>query len=168
MRKIMAVLALMALLPSVGCGPAEKTARDVISSATGAISSAQVEYKAECTTLPTAPKCVLINDAVHAQNAAITALEAYCGFAVGVSLPGDKCAPVSTATGALTASLANLKNFTGEITAILANHQNKVAKAARVVTPLDRARDTAASIASSTPRLPTFAAIEHIRIKEAL
>ena len=163
MRQITTLLALAAVALSLtSCGPVEKTARDTIAAATGLIQSAQTEYKAECAALPTAPKCVLVNDGVHGQNAAITALEAYCGFQVGVSLPSDVCKPVKGAEPALTAAIGNLNRFVGEITAIINNSQNKVKTAA-----LDRARNIQTGILVSTPLRPTLGDIEALRTRPA-
>ena len=167
MRKIISIVLMLAMLPFLsGCQPTEASARDAIAAATGAIQSAQTEYKDECSALPSAPKCVLINQAVYAQNASITALEAFCGFQVNVSLPSDTCKPVASAQGALNAALANIKNFTGEILAILA--VNKPATKANAFNAVDRAHNIAASIVSSTPKNPTFADMERVRVREGM
>lgn len=159
MRKLLGTIAMLALIPLLGCPgkqPAEKNARDTIAAATGAIQSAQTEYKAECTAAPVAPKCVLINDAVHGQNAAITSVEAYCGFQVNVSLPADVCVPVKTAAGALTAAIGNLGNFVGEIQAIM--------QAQKKTAALRRARDIEATMLANSRQVPTLKQLEAARI----
>lgn len=156
MRKLLVMLLLTPLLGCPGGQPAEKSARDTIAAATGAIQSAQTEYKAECIAAPTAPKCVLINDAVHGQNAAITSLEAYCGFQVNLSLPTDTCTPVKTAVGAMTAAIGNLHNFIGEIQAIMQANKAKVA--------MRRARDIEATLLANSRNVPTLKQLEDARI----
>ena len=160
MKRIFTIFVL-ALVPWIaGCPggqPAEKNARDTIAVATGLIQSAQTEYKAECTALPTAPKCVLINDAVHGQNAAITATEAYCNFQVNVSLSTDVCQPVKSAAGALTSAIANLANFVGEIKAIMSQGKAKTA--------MRRARDIETAFRVNHRTIPTLKDLEAARLE---
>lgn len=150
MKRILLPLLSIAVMLVTGCGPFEKSARDTIATATGAISQAQIEYKAECLALPSAPKCVLINDAIHVQNLAITGLEIYCGFQVNVTLPTATCVPVKTAQAGLSAALSQLGAITGQITALLKT--NPPAKSSSKMFDLRTA--------------PTYAQVEAVRIQE--
>lgn len=99
----------------------EQTARDVIASATGAIEQAQGEYKDSCVAKPGQQECILINQAVYAQNASITGLEIYCSWPKGVVLPSPNtiCSPVKSALPALEASVTRLDQLIGQIRAII-------------------------------------------------
>lgn len=109
------------LLATIGCQSPEKTARDVIAAASGAIVAAQAQYQSECSSSPTGANCVLINKAVDGQNVAVTALETYCQFAL-TPVPPDpstKCSPVKAALPALQTALQNLNQLTGEVKGVL-------------------------------------------------
>lgn len=155
-RFIIGAIIICTLLLCAGCPTADQSARDVLAAATGTIQQAQSDYKQECTASPSEPKCVLINQAIAGQNAAITALEAYCGFVPNVTLPTATCVPVKSAVGALNAAIANLKNFTGEIAAILGNKSQS------------SARDREATILASVPSVPSYDDIDRLRIGGAL
>ncbi len=109
---ICAILLLVVLM--VGCPRVVNNARDTIAAANGVIVQAEIQYSPTCTSNPSQPICNTINRAVAAQNAAITALEAYCGFN-SASNPNDKCQPVKTLEPALTSALANLNQFVTEL-----------------------------------------------------
>lgn len=151
-------LTLCACIGLTGCGTLEQNSRDTLAAATGLIQSAQGQYSAECTTAPTSGTCVLINQGVHAQNALITALEAYCGFQVGITLPAATCQPVKTASGALNAAIGNLNNIMGEITAIV--HAGKKA------TLIYKQRQIEAGILSKSQSAPKYRDLENARILE--
>lgn len=156
MKRVLTLFILLLVPFFKGCPKADESARDGIAAATGVIQAAQNEYKAQCTALPSAPTCMLINEAVRAQNLSITALEVYCGFTVNVSLPTATCTPVKTAQAALTSTISNLGQLTGEITALL--------QGAKKTTALRNARNREASILASTPRVPNYRQIENIRL----
>ncbi len=108
-------LALLLLLILAGCSqPIEKTARDGIATATGAISNYQAKYHDQCVATPTGTPCVVINKAIAGQNTAITALEAYCGFKPGDDL-ASTCKPVATAKDGLEAALNNLSQLVTDL-----------------------------------------------------
>jgi hypothetical protein len=109
-----------ALRNSLAHTPPEQTARNVIAVATGAISQAQVDYKDECQKSPGKSECILINQAVYAQNATITSLEIYCTMPVVQGVPGTdvKCAPISSALGGLQSAVAHLNDLIGQVNAI--------------------------------------------------
>jgi len=110
--KLFITLGLIALL---GCSqPIEKTARDGIATASGVIAKYQSQYKAECTATPTGTACVTINKAIAANNTAIDALEAYCGFSPGSDL-ASTCKPVANAKDGLTSALSNLQNVLNDV-----------------------------------------------------
>ena len=104
----------------IGCESIEQQARDTAAALGGAITSAQAQNQASCTaaTTPKAAVCGLINDAVAAQNALITADEAYCGFAPGTPLT-QTCQPVKSAEGALTSAISNATPFINQLKGIL-------------------------------------------------
>jgi hypothetical protein len=102
------------LMLTVACHTFEANARDTIAAANGVIVQAEVQYSPTCTSNPNQSVCQTINKAVAAQNAAITALETYCGF-TAANQPSDKCQPVKALEPALTSALANLNQFVTEL-----------------------------------------------------
>jgi hypothetical protein len=113
--KILKPLIVITLLAMLGCSqPIEKTARDGIATASGVIKQYQSQYKAECTAQPTGAACVTINRAIAANNTAIDALEAYCGFSPGADLAAA-CKPVASAKDGLSSALANLQNVLNDV-----------------------------------------------------
>lgn len=114
MKKYLLLLLLIITL-TTGCSqPIEKTARDGIATASGVIRQYQSQYRAECTATPTGAACVTINQAIAANNTAIDALEAYCGFKPGDDLAGV-CHPVTTAKDGLTTALNNLQAVVADV-----------------------------------------------------
>ena len=115
MRTIRKLLTLCIIIATVGCSqPIEKTARDGIATASGVIKQYQAQYKAECTATPTGAACATINRAIAANNTAIDALEAYCGFTPGADL-ASTCHPVATAKDGLASALGNLNNILNDV-----------------------------------------------------
>lgn len=113
MKQIVVVLAVALLL--AGCSPLENQARDALAASQGFIAQAQMNHQAECSATPKkAFPCAMINQAVGAQNLAIDALETYCSWIpqdvanVAAGKPVHGCIEVKTASGALSAALANL------------------------------------------------------------
>lgn len=96
--------------------PAEKDARNAAAALQGSLLAAQAKYQASCTAAPALQICHIINQGVSAQNALITATQAYCGWSAAAPPPkGTKCLPVKSAEAAFTAALANARQLTGEI-----------------------------------------------------
>jgi hypothetical protein len=161
LRKIFTILTLCAFLVLItGCGSLEQNSRDTIAAATGLIQSAQGQYQAECVAAPTSGTCVLINQGVHAQNALVTALEAYCGFQVGVTVPSATCTPIKGAAAALSAAIGNLNTIMGEITAIV--------QAGKKTAVLDQAGKIEAELLARSVKNPTLADLESVRIGGSL
>lgn len=102
------------LLLTVACHTFEANARDTIAAANGVIVQAEIQYGPSCLANSKQTVCDDINKSVAAQNAAITALEAYCGF-TGASQAQDKCQPVKSLQPALNAALTNLAQFVTEL-----------------------------------------------------
>jgi hypothetical protein len=101
----------------IGCAPVENQARDSAAAIKGAIESAQTKYGATCRENSGQQVCDVVNKGVSAQNALITATEAYCGWST-VSPPSDpnaKCVPVSGAKASLEAAIANANEITKEL-----------------------------------------------------
>jgi hypothetical protein len=113
-RTAVVVAGLMVL---VGCSPVEQKARDTAAALSGSIVAAQSQYQASCTTNPSQEVCQLINRGVAGENALITAVETYCGWAQGAAPPDPTatCVPVKSAQAALEAAVANAAELTLEI-----------------------------------------------------
>jgi hypothetical protein len=104
------------------CESLEQQARDTAAALGGAIAAAQTQYQTACTATvrdsSTATACTLINKAVAAQNALVTADEAYCGFSPGTPLT-TTCTPVKSAEAGLSAAISNATPFVTELKAII-------------------------------------------------
>jgi hypothetical protein len=122
MRKYLLPVPILALtLCAFSCSPVQNQARNTAAALQGAITAAQAQYQATCTTNPKQTACVAINQAVSAQNALITATESYCGWST-TNPPNPTtttCVPVKTAQAALTVAIANATTFVTEIESIL-------------------------------------------------
>lgn len=107
------LLILSLLLPLVACSPIENNARDAAAALKGSLVAAQAEYASQCQADAKATVCDLITRATAAQNALITATEAYCGWSVTLppADPTAKCVPVKTAEAGLNVAIANANNF---------------------------------------------------------
>lgn len=117
MRKLTTVLLVLSLLPMLGCAPLEDQARDAAAALSGSIVAAQTKYQASCTANPSQEICRVINRGVSGENALITAIETYCGWALTPAPPDPtaKCVPVHSAQGALQAAVANAGILTLQI-----------------------------------------------------
>ena len=115
MRRLFAIVAVV--LPMVACSPLENQARDVAAALSGSIIAAQSKYQASCVANPSQAVCVAINRGVSGENALVTAVETYCGWAVTPPPldPNAKCVPVKSATGVLQAAVANASALTVQI-----------------------------------------------------
>jgi len=100
-----------------GCSPVEQKARDTAAALSGSIVAAQSQYQASCTANPNQQVCQLINRGVAGENALITAVESYCGWAPGAAPPDSTaaCVPVKSAQAALEAAIVNAASLTLEI-----------------------------------------------------
>jgi hypothetical protein len=95
----------------------ENQARDVAAALSGSIVAAQTKYQGSCTANPTQQICQTINRGVSGENALITAVETYCGWAVTPAPPdpNTKCVPVKSAAAVLQAAIANAFALTVQI-----------------------------------------------------
>lgn len=81
MKKLVLLLACCGLL--AGCTNFVRASVDTLAAAQGFIGQAQKNHQAECSVDPSKSfPCQTINQAVDAQNAAISALEVYCQLPV--------------------------------------------------------------------------------------
>ena len=105
------------MLPLVACTPVENQARDAAAALSGSIVAAQTKYQASCGANPEQPICQMINRGVSGENALVTAIEGYCGWAATATPPdaNAKCVPVKSAEAALQAAIANATTLTLEI-----------------------------------------------------
>ena len=117
MRSLTVFLIVACVLPMVGCSPLENQARDAAAALSGSIVAAQSRYQTACEANPAEEICRVINRGVAAQNALITAIETYCGWAVtpAPADPNAACVPVKSAKAALRAAIANAATLTKEI-----------------------------------------------------
>lgn len=126
MRKVFSFLTLLAFLLLVtGCHNFVKASVDTLAAAQGFIAQAQVNHMTECTANPSLPfPCGTINEAVAAQNAGVSALEAYCQVPVlpdAITLKSQSsltCNENPTAKQAVVSALANIGK-------ILANYKSQ-------------------------------------------
>ncbi|MBI1739871.1 MAG: hypothetical protein HY233_03050 [Acidobacteriales bacterium] len=117
MRRLTAIVLVLCLFPMLGCSPLEKQGRDVAAALSGSIVAAQTKYQATCTANPSQEICQVINRGVSGENALITAVESYCGWATTPAPPDPtaKCVPVKSAEAALQAAIANAATLTSQI-----------------------------------------------------
>ncbi len=117
MKTCIGILSVACLLPMLGCSPLESQARDTAAALSGSIVAAQTKYQATCTANPAQEICQVINRRVSGENALITAVETYCGWAVTAAPPdpAEKCVPVRSAEAALRAAIANAATLTLQI-----------------------------------------------------
>lgn len=121
MKKLLLLLIPMAFL--LGCSGPEKNARDAIAASKGAIETAQAKYVDQCKADATQRPCTLINQAVSAQNATITALELYCSGSAPAGgqdfQHGGVCHADKALQPKLDAAVGSLNQLIGEIKGIL-------------------------------------------------
>ena len=133
MRRLSTILIILCLLlPTLGCSPLENQARDTAAALSGSIVAAQTKYQASCALNPSQEICQVINRGVSGENALITAVETYCGWAATFNPRGPnadppgaptlappdptaKCVPVRSAQAALQAAIANAATLTLQI-----------------------------------------------------
>jgi len=117
MRTLTAILIIFGLLPMLGCSPLENQARDTAAALSGSIVAAQTKYEASCAANPSQQICEIINRGVSGENALITAVETYCGWAPTLAPPDPaaKCVPVRSAQAALQTAIANAATLTLQI-----------------------------------------------------
>ncbi|HVM92353.1 MAG TPA: hypothetical protein VMT67_06050 [Terriglobales bacterium] len=117
MRRALAGLVVLSALAMTGCSPLENQARDTAAALSGSIVAAQSEYQASCMANPGQAICQLINKGVSGQNALITAIETYCGWAATLAPPDPSatCVPVKSAQAGLQAAIANAASLTIQI-----------------------------------------------------
>jgi hypothetical protein len=109
------------LLCGFSCSPIQNQARNTAAALQGAIVAAQGQYQATCTSNPSQTQCTLINKAIAAQNALITADEAYCNWSQAnpPSDPNATCVPVTSAVTALQTAINNATSFISQLKGIL-------------------------------------------------
>src|SRR5262249_3437860 len=117
MRMVVAMAAMSCLLSMVACSSIENQARDTAAALSGSIVAAQTKYQATCAANPSQQICKVINRGVSGENALITAVETYCGWAPSLAPPDPNatCVPVRSAEAALKAAIANAAQLTVEI-----------------------------------------------------
>jgi hypothetical protein len=117
---IAAILIMVVAFFTACSTPVEVVARDGIAAAKGYIESEQAKHHDECTSDPVAaPKmhtCVVINQAVAAQNLAIDALETYCASADFTDNKGP-CKPDKSLEPKLRSAMENLQNILQQVQA---------------------------------------------------
>lgn len=118
--KIFAIL-LAVCLAVGGCPKLEVSARDTAATAQGFIVQAQIVHGTECKTNPGLQTCLIINQAVGAQNTLIDAIETYCGWPARPTAEQLKnastlpCTRVASSQAALQAAVSNLNAILGDL-----------------------------------------------------
>jgi hypothetical protein len=117
MRGITGIVIALCLLPTLGCSPLETQARDTAAALSGSIVAAQTKYQAGCSANPSQEICQLINRGVSGENALVTAIETYCGWAITPAPPDPHatCSPAKSASATLQAAIANAAALTLQI-----------------------------------------------------
>ena len=117
MRKLFTIVVAFGVLPMLGCSPLENQARDAAAALSGSIVAAQTKYQGSCTANPSQQICQAINRGVSGENALVTAVETYCGWAVTPAPPDPnaKCVPAKSAQAALQTAIANAAALTLQI-----------------------------------------------------
>jgi hypothetical protein len=117
MKYLIRILVAFGVLAMVECSPLETQARDTAAALSGSIIAAQTEYQASCSENPSQQICQVINRGIFGENALITAIETYCGWAVtpGPPDPTAACVPVKSAQATLQAAIANASALTLQI-----------------------------------------------------
>jgi hypothetical protein len=117
MRPWIIFLLVACLLPMLGCSPLESQARDAAAALSGSIVAAQTKYQATCAANPAQEVCQVINRGVSGENALITAIETYCGWAPTLAPPNAaaQCVGVRSAETALRIAIANAATLTLQI-----------------------------------------------------
>lgn len=120
MKKLLLLVPCLLILAGCPSG-VESKARDTSAALKGAIGTAQAEYAVSCTASPTTTTCTTITRAIAAQNALITATEAYCSWSTSAPPPDTttKCVPVASAQAALNAAIANATQAITEVKGVI-------------------------------------------------
>jgi len=113
MKYVTFVLLLCFTLVLTACPAPNEQARDVSAALKGELTTAQQQNQEKCNADPSVFPCQLINKAISAQNALITADQAYCGWSEATPLDqrDTPCVPVKTAEAGLKAAIANAQPF---------------------------------------------------------
>lgn len=125
MKKITSAIPLLLLFAltfvMMACDSIDKQARDVSASLKGPLVVAQQQNQDKCGADPSVQPCQLINRAISAQNALITADQAYCGWSKSTALDQRDvpCVPVKTAEGGLKSALANAQPFIQQLKGVI-------------------------------------------------
>ena len=117
MRVFSVIVLIACVLPTVACSPLESQARDTAAALSGSIVAAQAKYQGSCSATPSHEICRVINRGVSGENALVTAIETYCGWAITAAPPDPNanCVPVKSAQAALQAAIANATSLTLQI-----------------------------------------------------
>ena len=114
-HRVRLTVSLVAVIALCACTNFVKASVATLAAAQGFIAQAQANHNTECTAAPTKPfPCVAINQAVAAQNVAVSALETYCQVPVAptpatLQAQGSAaCNPNPTSKQVLVAALSNL------------------------------------------------------------
>src|ERR1700690_707141 len=97
--KLLATLALAALVTLTGCTPLEQSARNTAAALQGVLAASQAKYHDTCVATPSQTVCKQINQGIAGENALVTAVETYCGWSPTAppSDPNATCVPVKSA-----------------------------------------------------------------------
>src|SRR5947207_15952877 len=117
MKLLFTIIVAVAALVSLGYSPVETQARDSAAALSGSIVAAQTKYQTSCTADLSQQICQVINRGVSGENALVTAIETYCGWAMTPAPPDPnaKCVPVKSAEAALQTAIANAAALTLQI-----------------------------------------------------
>ena len=117
MKRLMVLVTLIAVVPTLGCSPLENQARDTAAALSGSIVAAQSKYQSSCAANSSQDICQILNRGISGQNALITSVETYCGWTPTLAPPDPmaKCVPVKSAQQALEAAIANAASLTVQI-----------------------------------------------------
>src|SRR5882724_6523564 len=98
-KKLISIVLALGALPMLACSPLENHARDAVAALSGSIVAAQTKYQVSCAANPSQQICQAINRGVSGENALVTAVETYCGWAVTPAPPDPnaKCVAVKSA-----------------------------------------------------------------------
>src|ERR1700704_839978 len=109
MRKLFTIVLVLGVLLMLACSPLENQARDVAAALSGSIVAAQSKYQGSCGANPSQTIWEGIKRGGSGENALVTAVEPYCGWAVTPPPldPNAKCVPVKSTSAALQTALAN-------------------------------------------------------------
>lgn len=122
--KKLAVAVLVAAVFAIGCNQFVSTAINTLAAAQGVIAQEQQTHQAQCQQNPAQALCLEINQAVDAQNAAITGLEAYCQLPAPPT-PAQLAASGTSVCNANPSAKAALESQLKALSTIVAQIQGK-------------------------------------------